>query len=78
MSSIFSILTAITCLNFMFLGKDLITVLLVVEGVWISLYFLLSFVVIFSGVHLGGLLLPLILILAGLEIVLGFYFLYFV
>jgi hypothetical protein len=38
----------------------------------------MAFTVIFTGVHFAGLLLPLILVFAGLEVVLGFYFLYFI
>ena len=78
MPIIFSVITALSCLNFLFLGKDLLSALLVIESVWISLYFILAFVVIFTGVHTGGLLLPLILILAGVAVVLGFYYLYFI
>jgi hypothetical protein len=65
------------CFNFLFLSKELITTLLIVESWWIGVYFFFAFVITFTGVHTSGLLLPLILIFAGLEVVLGFYFLYF-
>lgn len=77
LTCLFSVIFLILCLNFLYIGKNLLNTLLIVECWWITVYFLLSFVITFTGVHFAGLVLPLIIVFAGLEVVLGFYFLYF-
>lgn len=42
------------------------------------MYCISIFASMYTNLHLGVALLPLILVFAGLEIVLGFYFLYFI
>lgn len=64
-------------INFLYISKDLLTTLIVVEGWWITVYFIFSFIAFYLSSATAVLLLPLILVFAGLEIVLGFYFLYF-